>query len=91
MPCGGTITLELKKLDDDRAEFTLTDEGAGFSQMALEHFGETFYSEREGGMGLGLALATGVIKAHGGTLSADNQSRGGARITGTLNTRSKPL
>ncbi|MGB6223159.1 sensor histidine kinase [Haloferula sp.] len=86
MPNGGTITIQLHQLDDGKARFTITDQGAGFSPEALKHFGETFYSEREGGMGLGLALATGVIKAHGGTLSATNRNEGGACISGTLNT-----
>lgn len=84
MPTGGTITLRLGQADDGKVEFTVADQGGGFSDEALTHFGETFYSEREGGIGLGLALATGVIDAHGGALSARNLPDGGACVTGTL-------
>jgi signal transduction histidine kinase len=82
MPNGGTATLSVWTHEDGGVGFSLADEGGGFSEQALKHFGETFYSERSGGMGLGLALASGVIKAHGGTLSAENQ--GGALVSGTL-------
>lgn len=84
MPGGGTVTLELTRCGAEGIRFTVSDEGTGFSRNALRHFGETFYSEREGGMGLGLALARGVIEAHGGSLSASNHPDGGALITGTL-------
>lgn len=88
MPSGGIIHMQLSSADDGGAQFTITDEGDGFSVTALSRFGETFYSEREGGMGLGLALATGVIRAHGGTLAATNLTQGGACVTGTLSRRS---
>ena len=84
MPTGGKITVTLSETDSGGIEFTIVDEGSGFSESAFEHFGETFYSEREGGMGLGLALAKGVIESHGGTLSAHNLAEGGACLTGTL-------
>lgn len=84
MPTGGKVVVSLNPADDGGIGFHVTDEGPGFSESALEHFGETFYSEREGGMGLGIALAKGVFEAHGGSLSAHNPSAGGARVSGTL-------
>ncbi|MFC7337970.1 sensor histidine kinase [Haloferula chungangensis] len=87
MPEGGTVTLEMEQTDESSVVFHVLDEGPGFSAQALAHFGETFYSEREGGMGLGLALASGVVRAQGGTLTARNLKDGGACVTGTLNTR----
>jgi len=87
MPQGGTITLTLKehsKNTPPSVTFTITDEGPGFSDNALANWGKTFYSEREGGMGLGLALVSGVIHAHGGSVSAKNLPQGGAKISGSL-------
>ncbi len=84
MPRGGTIRVELARRGSGGIEFSVSDEGPGFSESALRHFGETFYSEREGGMGLGLALAKGVVESHGGRLSAENLPGGGARVNGTM-------
>ena len=84
MPRGGTIRVELSRGGTDGVAFAVSDEGPGFSEDALRHFGETFYSEREGGMGLGLALAKGVVESHGGSLTVRNLPGGGARVSGTM-------
>ncbi|MCP5536347.1 MAG: HAMP domain-containing histidine kinase [Akkermansiaceae bacterium] len=83
MPEGGQLTLTLVE-DGEDLVFSVRDQGTGFSPQALAHFGEAFYSEREGGMGLGLTLVQEVIRAHGGSLEARNTSSGGALVTGRL-------
>ena len=83
MPEGGQITLTLSENDSDIL-FSILDEGSGFSDQALAHFGEAFYSEREGGLGLGLTLVKEVIKAHGGHVEAQNSNQGGAIVTGKI-------
>jgi signal transduction histidine kinase len=75
MPKGGTVRVRVAA---DRVE--IADEGDGFSAMALEKFGEPFHSEREGGMGLGLAVSKEIVEAHGGLLEAENQPGGGALV-----------
>ena len=37
-----------------------------------------------GGAGLGLAIASGLVQAHGGAMWAENRSSGGARVAFTL-------
>jgi hypothetical protein len=58
----------------------IEDEGAGFSASALARLGEPFYSEKEGGMGLGLAVAKEICLAHGGGLVVENRNAGGAMV-----------
>jgi signal transduction histidine kinase len=76
MPKGGTATIRVLP---GAVEFH--DEGGGFSKRALEHFGEPFHSDREGGMGLGLAVSKEVVEAHGGSLAVENSNNGGAKVT----------
>jgi signal transduction histidine kinase len=75
MPNGGKVCLRVLP-----GCLVVEDEGGGFSQAALDHFGEPFYSEREGGMGLGLAVSKEIVESHGATLQAGNRSEGGARV-----------
>jgi len=75
MPGGGTLTITAR----DRA-ITFADTGPGFSASALSRWAEMLYSEKEGGMGIGLSVAREIIRAHGGRLSVANQPRGGAVV-----------
>jgi signal transduction histidine kinase len=79
MPSGGTITVRV--LDEGaRVAVVIEDEGEGFSPAALERSGEPFYSEKEGGMGLGLAVTKEICLAHGGGLVVENRADGGAVV-----------
>ncbi|MCR9245890.1 MAG: HAMP domain-containing histidine kinase [bacterium] len=80
MPEGGRITVQVTG-QPDRVALSVHDDGAGFSATALAHFGEFFHSEREGGMGIGLAVAREIARSHSGELTAENAATGGARVT----------
>jgi len=79
MPMGGTVQL-LVEAEVAWTRIIVEDEGAGFSAEALAKLGEAFYSEKEGGMGLGLAVSQEICRAHGGSLQAMNREQGGARV-----------
>jgi signal transduction histidine kinase len=79
MPRGGRVAVSL--LDaGPRVALVVEDEGAGFSPAALDRLGEPFFSEKEGGMGLGLTVVSEICEAHGGTLSVGNRPAGGASV-----------
>ncbi len=80
MPGGGRLRIAARA-DGDRVRITFADSGGGFSPTALQRFTEYFYSEREGGMGIGLAVANEIVKAHDGSLRAANAATGGAIVT----------
>lgn len=57
-------------------ELTFRDTGLGFSAAALARATELFFSEKEGGMGIGLSVTAEILKAHGGQLHIANSERG---------------
>lgn len=83
MPSGGEVVVRARAAVD-AVEVVVADCGQGFSEAALRHFAEFFFSEREGGMGIGLGVAHEIVRAHGGRLAAHNVAGGGAEVRVTL-------
>lgn len=57
-------------LTGPEAEVTVADDGPGMPPEMREHL-RPFATSKPGGLGLGLALATKVVRLHGGTLSLE--------------------
>ncbi len=64
---------------------TLEDSGPGIRPEHLDRLFDSFFTTKDAGMGLGLAISRSIIEAHGGYIRADNVSEyGGARFSFTL-------
>ena len=79
-------------LQGDQAVLQVLDRGPGVPPGQRERIFEPFYrlpgaSEREGGVGLGLALVRSIAERHGGSATCDNREGGGACFTLRLPTR----
>jgi PAS domain S-box-containing protein len=57
------------------------DQGPGFPPGISKELFEPFFSTKAEGTGMGLAIARGIVEAHGGTLSGENCESGGACFT----------
>ena len=84
----GTVTLALRALGD-QVEIRVTDQGPGVPAALRERIFEPFFrlpgaSEREGGVGLGLALVRTIALRHGGQVHCEDQPGGGACFVLTL-------
>ncbi len=72
------------------ATISVMDRGPGISPDELERVFEKFYRGRRGasstveGTGMGLAIAKGIVEAHGGRIRAERRQGGGATISFTL-------
>ena len=78
----GEVTLTLGQ-DNGHAVMTVCDQGPGVPPDQQQRIFEPFYrlpgaSERDGGVGLGLALVKSIAQRHGGTVSCRNVAGGGA-------------
>ena len=64
------------------------DSGPGIPADRMPHLFESFYSTREGGMGMGLRICRSIVEAHGGHIEGANSPGGGACFSFTLPTGS---
>ncbi len=78
MPDGGSLTVELARLPIGHAELRVRDTGPGIPAALLPRLFDPFMSTKETGIGLGLAVSHRIAERHGGTLSAHNETGGGA-------------
>jgi signal transduction histidine kinase len=65
---------------DDGATLVIEDTGIGLSPDDLKRLGEPFFSKREGGVGLGFALARRIIAEHGGSVNVTSALGQGTRL-----------
>ncbi|MBI4320383.1 MAG: DUF4118 domain-containing protein [Chloroflexi bacterium] len=74
---------------DGELQVEVSDRGPGVPPAAMPHLFEPFYRLADKvtgpkGTGLGLAVAKGLVEAHGGRIWAENRRGGGARFVFTL-------
>jgi PAS domain S-box-containing protein len=68
---------------------SIRDSGPGFDETAPDRLFEAFYTTKENGMGIGLAVSRTIIQAHGGRLWAMPNAPQGAIFRFTLPTDSE--
>jgi nitrogen fixation/metabolism regulation signal transduction histidine kinase len=68
-------------VEDEMARIEIADNGPGMSDEAQRRIFEPYFTTKEQGTGLGMALTYRIIIEHGGMISAENRSTGGARVT----------
>lgn len=79
-PPGGTVRCRYEQ-NPLYTEIRIQDTGPGFAKEDLPHLFDRFYrgqNAKEGGIGIGLSLARGIIESQNGTIRAGNLPGGGA-------------
>jgi len=70
--------------DDRSVQVWIEDRGKGIAQGEMGRIFDPFWTTKEQGIGVGLAISRAIVEAHGGTISADNLPEGGAVFWMTL-------
>jgi len=80
-----TLTIRTARQDARTLCIAVEDTGSGIAADHMDRLFQSFFTTKEGGMGIGLAICRSIIEAHGGRIEASNLPGGrGARFRFTL-------
>ena len=91
-PEHGSVKLHATR-DDKRVEFQVIDDGPGIPPDNMSHLFDSFWQARKSdrrGVGLGLAIAKGLVEAHGGTIRVESKVDHGSTFSFSLPAASIP-
>jgi PAS domain S-box-containing protein len=73
---GGSIVVDAEMKERDQVLFSVSDTGRGIHQTELPYIFDRFWRSENssgGGVGLGLAIAKGIVEAHGGQIHVESK------------------
>jgi signal transduction histidine kinase len=78
------VAITTKANGNGDVELSVRDHGAGIPREAHGRLFDRFFTTKEKGLGMGLAIVLSIVEAHGGRIEAENVADGGARFRLTL-------
>lgn len=80
MPAGGDLVVRLSS-GGGEARIVVEDTGTGIGESDREQLFRPFFTTRERGVGMGLAICRRIVEENGGSVSFDTVSGKGSRFT----------
>jgi len=74
---------------DNEVHVSVRDHGTGIRTEVHERLFDRFFTTKEQGLGMGLAIVRSIVESHGGDIQAENVPGGGARFSFTLPVKQK--
>jgi signal transduction histidine kinase len=83
MPQGGRLTVSVRRAPEraDQMEVVVRDTGHGMSPEAVKSAFEPYFSTKEAGLGIGLALTHKIVTDHGGSIELESELERGTTAT----------
>ena len=94
MPEGGLLTVSVGRSSDEPGPsllVTVSDTGQGMAPEAVHAAFEPYFSTKDAGLGLGLALTRKIVSDHGGAITLDSAPGQGTRAQVRLPLASEPV
>ncbi len=83
MPAGGTITLGAR-CEGEKVHLSFHDQGNGISPEDISKIFQPYFTTKDVGIGLGLAITERIIKEHGGEIGVESTVGIGTTFTVSL-------
>jgi two-component system NtrC family sensor kinase len=83
MPNGGTLTIR-SRVQDGSITIDFEDTGVGISKDVIDRIFDPFFSTKEQGTGLGLAVSSNIVRKLGGSIAAESEPGKGSRFVISL-------
>ncbi len=87
MPDGGTLKIKTMTSSEEfileepsRIEIIFQDSGPGIPKENLSRIFDPFFSTKQGGAGLGLAIVHNIVSQHNGAINVENSLAGGTVV-----------
>lgn len=84
MPDEGTLTITTEADFNGTCSISVADTGPGIAPEHQERLFTPFFTTKQNGTGLGLAVSYGIVRNHGGTIEVQSAPGCGARFIVTL-------
>jgi two-component system sensor kinase FixL len=69
---------------ENEVRLSVRDHGTGIRYEVHERLFDQFFTTKEQGLGMGLAIVRSIVESHGGKIQAENVADGGSRFYFTL-------
>ena len=89
-PAKRTINITVDAIETGEVRISVADSGPGIAPDVLPKIFDNFFTTKQDGMGLGLALSRSIVEAHHGQLVAENAPEGGTVFYFTLPSSNEP-
>ena len=84
-PNGGRVWIRLRSMipltEGDWVEVLVGDAGPGIDSTCIDRLFDPFFSTKETGTGIGLAICWRIVEEHEGKITGENLQKGGALFT----------
>ena len=81
MPKGGVLSVEFESPQPDRVRMTLSDTGKGMSAQQQLLVFKPFFTTKQGGLGVGLALVKRIMERFEGSVVLTSREQEGTRVS----------
>ncbi|TPG75405.1 sensor histidine kinase [Pseudomonas arsenicoxydans] len=80
MPKGGHLTVDIEQPQPGHVRMTLTDTGKGMNKQQQQMVFKPFFTTKQGGLGVGLALVKRIMERFEGSVELTSQEQEGTHV-----------
>ncbi|WP_236191126.1 sensor histidine kinase [Pseudomonas pharyngis] len=81
MPRGGVLSVEIETAQSGQVRVTLSDTGKGMSAQQQQQVFKPFFTTKQGGLGVGLALVKRIMERFQGSVVLTSREQEGTRVS----------